>query len=132
MFQMFYMYHQVTILAYKILLKEYQYTTISWLNIEVNLINGLWKVIQWREVTNVIRLKRITSKGLAQVFCLTMVHHDVSKDFLANLFKVIASISQNRNLHIFPQLLFIIVVFNYFYQKLCLKSCRGFWISVAF
>ena len=30
--------------------------------------------------------KRITSKGLTQMFCVTVTHHDVLKDFFAVLF----------------------------------------------
>ena len=37
---------------------------------------GLRAAKQQREVTNVIRLKRITSKGLTQIFCLAVAYHD--------------------------------------------------------
>ena len=43
-----------------------------------------------------IRLKRITSKGLTQIFCLTVAHHDVLKDFLEFFSKIIGSISKTE------------------------------------
>ena len=42
--------------------------------------------MEQREATNVIRLKRITLKGLTQIFCPTAAKHDVLKDSLTILF----------------------------------------------
>ena len=39
----------------------------------------------------------LTSKRLIKMFCLTKAHHDVSKTFLQVYSKIVASISQNRN-----------------------------------
>ena len=50
---------------------------------------GVLKSNTMTKATNVIRLKRIRSKRLTQMFCLTVAHRVVLKDFLAIYSKVI-------------------------------------------